>query len=73
MLPAQHHIAFLFPALVEIAETAVVVAVRVCSPVLLPQQLPGSVLVLLQLFVNVREVGQRALACWLTAISALSP
>jgi hypothetical protein len=51
MLLAQHHIALLFPALVQIAETAIGVAVRLRSAVLLPQQLPGGVPVPLQLLV----------------------
>ena len=63
MLLAQHHIAFLFPALVEIAESAVVVAVWMRGAILFPQQLPGGVLVPLQFFVNVGEVRQRSFCC----------
>ncbi len=38
MLLVQHQVALLLPALVVMAETAVPVAIRMCLPVLLPQQ-----------------------------------
>ena len=69
MLLAQHQIALAFPALVVMAEAAVPVAVGVRGPVLLPQQLPGGVLVPLQLFVQVGKVGQRALGSRLAAFA----
>jgi hypothetical protein len=61
----------MFPALVEIAETTVVVAARVDGAILFPQQLSGSVLVPLQLFVNMGKVGQRTLGCWLTVFAGI--
>jgi len=35
----KHHILFPPPALVQLAETAVLVAIRVCLPILFPKQL----------------------------------
>jgi len=39
----QHHILLPPPPLVQLAEAAVLIAIRVCLPVLLPQQLLGHV------------------------------
>src|SRR5580658_10882087 len=58
LLP-QHHILFPPPPLVQLAEAAVLVAVRVRLPVLLPKQLLRQVSVLLPLTVKVGEVGHR--------------
>ena len=56
---AQHHVLLPTPALVELAEAAVTVAVRVHGAVLLPEQLQGEVLVLPQLGVDRGKVGRR--------------
>jgi len=55
----QHHILFPPPPLVQLAEAAVLVAVRVCLPVLLPQQLLRHVWMLLPLTMKIGEVGHR--------------
>src|SRR5579875_367566 len=60
MLLTQDEIALLLPAPVKLAELAVSVALGMRGAVLLPEQLPGGVLVPLQLFVNAYEVGQWA-------------
>jgi len=56
LLP-QHHILFPPPPPVQLAEATVLVAVRVCLPVLLPQQLLRQMSMLLSLTVKVGEVG----------------
>src|SRR5580700_1431264 len=56
LLP-QHHILFSPPTLVQLAEAAVLVAVRVCLPVLLPKQLLRNMWMLLPLPVKVGEIG----------------
>jgi hypothetical protein len=58
MLLAQHRIAIPLPALVAMTETAVTIAILMRRPVLLLQQLQGSVLVALQLLVNAGKIGQ---------------
>src|SRR5580658_3024301 len=58
LLP-QHHILFPPPPLVQLAEAAVLVAFRVCLPVLLPKQLLRQVSMLLPLTMKVGEVGHR--------------
>ena len=59
VLLAQHHILLAAPALVQLAEAAVAIAVRVCLPVLLPEQLLRQVWMLLSLLVKVGEVRHR--------------
>src|SRR5215467_12538907 len=56
LLP-QHHVLFPAPTAVQLAEAAVLVAVRVCLPVLLPQQLLRQMSMLLPLTMKVGEVG----------------
>src|SRR5580698_3390954 len=56
LLP-QHHILFPPPPLVQLAEAAVLVAVRVRLPVLLSKQLLRYVWMLLALPVKIGEVG----------------
>src|SRR5215831_13845012 len=66
LLP-QHHILFPPPPLVQLAEAAVLVAVRVFLPVLLPKQLLRQVCMLLPLTMKVGEVGHgqhRWAAAW---------
>src|SRR5215831_19116817 len=66
LLP-QHHILFPPPPLVQLAEAAVLVAVRVCLPILLPKQLLRHMWMLLPLPVKIGEVryGQhRSAAAW---------
>src|SRR4051794_2321221 len=66
LLP-QHHILFPPPPLVQLAEAAVLVAVRVCLPVLLPKQLLRQVRMLLPLTMKVGKVGHgqyRWAAAW---------
>src|SRR5579859_2240901 len=66
LLP-QHYILFPPPPLVQLAKAAVLVAVRVCLPVLLPQQLLRHVWMLLPLTMKIGEVrhGQhRWTAAW---------
>src|SRR5262252_11227035 len=66
LLP-QHDILFPPPTLVQLAKPAVLVAVRVCLPVLLPKQLLRNVWMLLPLPVKIGEVryGQhRSAAAW---------
>src|SRR5580704_12166361 len=64
VLLSQHHILFPPPPLVQLAEAAVLVAIRVCLPVLLPQQLLRQMCMLLALTMKVSEVrhGQRGWA-----------
>src|SRR5689334_13230439 len=57
LLP-QHHILFPPPTPVQLAEAAVLVAVRVRLPVLFPKQLLRHVSMLLPLTMKVGEVGQ---------------
>src|SRR5580658_1350454 len=69
LLP-QHHILFPPPPLVQFAEAAVLVAVRVRLPVLLPQQLLRHVWMLLPLPMKIGEVGhrqRRRTAAWWSA------
>src|SRR5690242_6594917 len=69
LLP-QHHILFPPPPLVQLAEAAVLIAVRVCRPVFLPQQLLSHVWMLLPLAVKLGEVGHeqhRWAAAWWAA------
>src|ERR1700690_1641000 len=56
LLP-QHHILFPPPTPVQLAEPAVLVAIRVCLPVLFPKQLLRHVWMLLPLPVKIGEVG----------------
>ena len=56
MLVAQHPIQMATPALVELAEAAVAVTVRVGLTILLPQQLQRQMAVGLQFLVKVRKV-----------------
>ena len=56
---AQHHILLPAPALVQLAETGVAIAVRVGLPVLLPEQLLGQVWMHLPLLVKLGEVRHR--------------
>jgi hypothetical protein len=60
VLLAQHDIELRAPALIQVAESGVAIAFWIRLPVLLPQQLQGHMLVLLQFLVNCGKVGQRA-------------
>jgi len=59
MLLPQHEILFPPPPLVQIAEAAVLVTIRVCLPIRLPQQMLRYVWMLLPLTMKVGEVGHR--------------
>src|ERR1700685_1550189 len=59
VLLSQHHILFPSPALVQLAEAAVLVAVGIRLPVILPQQLWRHVGMLLPLPMKIGEVGHR--------------
>ena len=61
MLLPQHHVKLRAPALVQLAEARIAIALRVGLPVFLPQQLQGHVLAAAQLLVDGGEVGRRAL------------
>jgi hypothetical protein len=56
---AQYDILLAAPALIQLAEAGVTIAVRVGLPVLLPQQLLGHVWMTLPLLVKVGEVWHR--------------
>src|SRR5215472_13328776 len=58
LLP-QDHILFPPPTAIQLAETTVLVAIRVYLPVLLPQQLLSHVSMLLPLTMKIGEVGHR--------------
>ncbi len=58
VLLAQHHVLLAAPALVQLAEAAIAVAVWVGLPVLLPKQQQREVAVPLELFVDSRKVGR---------------
>ena len=64
LLP-QHHIEFGAPALVQLAEARVAIAIRGRLPIFLPQQLQGHILVAAQLLVNRGEVWRCARRLWL--------
>ena len=57
VLLAQHHILLPPPASVQLAEPAVLVAIRVCLPILLPKQLLRHVWMLLPLPMEIGEIG----------------
>ena len=60
VLLAQHHVELRAPALVQLAEPRVAIAIRIGLPVFLPQQLQRHVLAAAQLLVDRGEVGRRA-------------
>ncbi len=57
VLLSENHVEFRPPALVQLAEPRVAIAIRVGLPVFLPQQLQGHVLAAAQLLVDHGEVG----------------
>src|ERR1700685_1635078 len=59
VLLAQHPILFAAPALVQLAETGVAIAVRMSLPVFFPQQLRGHMRMALPLPVKPGEVWHR--------------
>jgi hypothetical protein len=65
VLLAQHHVEFLAPTLIELAESAVAVTVRAGVAIFLPEQLQGHVTMTLQLFMNGGEVWRGLLSGWL--------
>jgi hypothetical protein len=70
MLLPQHEILFPPPPLLQIAEAAVLVTIRVCLPIRLPQQLLRYVWMLLPLAMKIGEVGRgqhRWAATWRSA------
>jgi len=56
---AQHDILLAAPALIQLAETGVAIAVRVRLSVFLPQQLLGHMCMLLPLSMKLAKVGHR--------------
>src|SRR5215469_5044926 len=65
----QHHVLFPSPTAIQLAETTVLVAIRVGLPVLLPQQLLRHVSMLLPLTMEIGKVGHgqhRRAAAWRT-------
>jgi hypothetical protein len=61
----EHHVELGTPALVQLAEARVAIAVRIGLPVFLPQQLQSHVLVAAQLLMNRGEVRWSARRLWL--------
>src|SRR5438477_6444777 len=55
----QHHVLLPAPALKQLAETGMAIAVRVALPVLLPKQLLGQVCMYLQLPVKLGKIRHR--------------
>src|SRR3984885_15876457 len=59
VLRAQHDILLAAPALIQLAEAGVAIAVRVGLPVFLPQQLLSHMCMLLPLSMKLGKVGHR--------------
>ena len=55
---AQHHVLVTAPAIVQLTEAAVAVAIRLSFAILFPDQLQRQVLVRLQLPANFRKIGE---------------
>ena len=65
VLLAQHYVELLAPALIQLAETAVAIAILAGVAIFIPEQLQGHVTMTLQLLMDGGEVRRGLLSGWL--------